>query len=482
MVRVLADVAGRGRRARRAQRRSRGRSSSSRGGTAPQFTPDGKFVIFTIVPPKSETDANQPGGRRRPVADAAAGGQRRVRREAGARTATRSASCRCPSGQVTTVEQISPASGCRLNRRHGWRCRKAARAARPVDAVGTWRRRRSRRSAGCRCRWSRRRRSRRAAQAATPPAGSRPRQAAGAPAPRARRRRRRRRKEPGNDLIVRNLTTGQDVTIPEVTEFVWDKNGHVAASTPCRRPMRAKDGAFARQMSDGTVHDAAQRQAATTRVFAFDEDGTQVAFLSDAGGVRQAGRRRTASITGSRRTPTATELVSARDARHAAGHGGRGFRAALHRRRQRAAARRPAPPPPSRRRAGSERAEEARADPGGSVELQGSADPADAEGPRCSRIRIATTARSCTCRTSASCSSRRPTCRTSIPGADPNRAIGTDRICRIARKISWDADLQRRVPRRSEDRRASQGARPRRRRRDDVARRASTCCSSTRRS
>ena len=34
-----------------------------------------------------------------------------------------------------------------------------------------------------------------------------------------------RRKDPGNDLILRNLTTGQDVTIPEVTEYAWDKTG-----------------------------------------------------------------------------------------------------------------------------------------------------------------------------------------------------------------------------------------------------------------
>ena len=76
---------------------------------------------------------------------------------------------------------------------------------------------------------------------------------------RARAAPRAKRKDAGSDLIVRNLATGQDVTIPLVTEYAWTKDGawlaYAVSSTEAE-----EDGAFARQMSDGDRHDAPRRQ------------------------------------------------------------------------------------------------------------------------------------------------------------------------------------------------------------------------------
>ena len=89
----------------------------------------------------------------------------------------------------------------------------------------------------------------------------------------------RRGAEDGDDLIVRNLSTGQDVTISEVTEFTWDKTGawllYAVSSAD-----GAKDGAFARRMSDGTVT-TLHAGKGHYKSFAFDEKFTQALFMSD---------------------------------------------------------------------------------------------------------------------------------------------------------------------------------------------------------
>jgi hypothetical protein len=69
-------------------------------GTNPQFTPDGKFVLFTIVPPKggeddeAEAEGAAPAGR----GGAQGGGNQASRNEAGIMA--------LPGGQVTSVAQI----------------------------------------------------------------------------------------------------------------------------------------------------------------------------------------------------------------------------------------------------------------------------------------------------------------------------------------------------------------------------------------
>ena len=72
-------------------------------GTSPQFTPDGKFVIFTIVPPKSENDdddqnENEEAGQGGRGGRGAGQTQNQNRNSVGIMT--------LPDGKVSTVEQI----------------------------------------------------------------------------------------------------------------------------------------------------------------------------------------------------------------------------------------------------------------------------------------------------------------------------------------------------------------------------------------
>ena len=88
-----------------------------------------------------------------------------------------------------------------------------------------------------------------------------------------------RRKDNGSDLIVRNLTTGQDITIPLVSDFAWSKDGAwLAYGVSSAKPE--EDGAFARKMADGTVV-ALHKGKGNYKSLAFDEAGGQLAFLSD---------------------------------------------------------------------------------------------------------------------------------------------------------------------------------------------------------
>ena len=106
VARVRADVARRGRRARRPQPEDRIRNLKSPRGTNPQFTPDGKFVIFTIVPPKAEDERRESrpgrGRRRRRRLRRGRGGWRRRRRPRNALGIMT-----LPGGQVTTIEHVA---------------------------------------------------------------------------------------------------------------------------------------------------------------------------------------------------------------------------------------------------------------------------------------------------------------------------------------------------------------------------------------
>ena len=87
------------------------------------------------------------------------------------------------------------------------------------------------------------------------------------------------RKQPGSDLILRNLGTGEEVTIPEVSEYLWNTKGDWLAYAVSSNDA-TKDGAFARKMSDGTVTTLYSGKG-RYRSLVFDEAGTQIAFLSD---------------------------------------------------------------------------------------------------------------------------------------------------------------------------------------------------------
>src|SRR5204862_5554277 len=87
------------------------------------------------------------------------------------------------------------------------------------------------------------------------------------------------RKDPGSDLILRNLASGEEVTIAEVTEYDWNANGDWLAYAVSSADA-AKDGAFARHSADGAVK-TLHTGRGHYRSLTFDEAGTQLAFLSD---------------------------------------------------------------------------------------------------------------------------------------------------------------------------------------------------------
>ncbi len=85
--------------------------------------------------------------------------------------------------------------------------------------------------------------------------------------------------EPGTDLILRELAAGKQVTINEVTEYVWNKPGTwLAYAVMSKKPE--EDGAFLRKAADGTTRTLLKGQG-NVKGLAFDEKGSQLAFLSD---------------------------------------------------------------------------------------------------------------------------------------------------------------------------------------------------------
>jgi dipeptidyl aminopeptidase/acylaminoacyl peptidase len=223
-------------------------------GTSPQFTPDGKYVVFTIVPPRGDAaDEDEPG-------EAGGAAQAGGRGGAGGSQASRNATgiMALPSGTVTTVEQIG---NFRMPEESStWLAMHKGRAGGGNGRGG----RGGGRGAGAGGRQG----------GGAPPAAQGAGQGQGAQGGNGERR-----KDPGTDLIVRNLATGQDVTIPDVVEYAWEKKGdwliYATSSTDA-----AKDGAFARRMSDGAVTPLRTGRG-HYKSLAIDEAGQQVAFLSD---------------------------------------------------------------------------------------------------------------------------------------------------------------------------------------------------------
>ncbi|MCX6549799.1 MAG: prolyl oligopeptidase family serine peptidase [Acidobacteria bacterium] len=89
------------------------------------------------------------------------------------------------------------------------------------------------------------------------------------------------KKDPGTDLLVRELATGTQATINEVVEYVWTKDGSwLAYGTSSVAKTPEKDGAFARRMSDG-VTKTLLSGLGHYKSFAFDDKAAQLAFLAD---------------------------------------------------------------------------------------------------------------------------------------------------------------------------------------------------------
>ncbi|HPW17234.1 MAG TPA: prolyl oligopeptidase family serine peptidase [Candidatus Aminicenantes bacterium] len=87
------------------------------------------------------------------------------------------------------------------------------------------------------------------------------------------------KKEPGNDLVVRELATGKETRIAEVVEYAWNKPGTwlaygVSSKTP------ENDGAFAWESASGKTA-ALLKGLGNYKNLTFDEKGGQLAFTSD---------------------------------------------------------------------------------------------------------------------------------------------------------------------------------------------------------
>jgi dipeptidyl aminopeptidase/acylaminoacyl peptidase len=223
-------------------------------GTSPQFTPDAKFVVFTVAQPKAEeekeAEASATGGE--PGAEPAAPAQGRGR-GANARREPRTGFgiMALPDGQVKTFDKVG--SFRMPEKSSTWVAYyKGVGGTNPAGGGG--------RGVG------------------GPPAAGRG--AAGARGgAQAANGAREKRKDPGSDLIVRNLVSGEETTIPDVTEYDWDKKGdwlgYAVSSTDA-----AKDGAYVRHIPDGGVK-ALHTGRGHYKSLGFDDAGAQLAFLSD---------------------------------------------------------------------------------------------------------------------------------------------------------------------------------------------------------
>ena len=233
-------------------------------GTAPAFTPDAKFVVFTIAQPKAEEERENAananaGANAEPGAEPAQGGQGRGGRGNGRPREPRTGLgiMTLPDGQVKTFEKVGsfslPETSSVWLAYHkglggggGGGGRGGGRGGRGGGGGAA--------AAG------------RGAGAAQPAEG---RQNAS----------REKRKDPGADLIIRNLVTGDEVTVPEVNEYEWNKHGDWIAYAVSSADA-AKDGAFVRHIADGAVK-ALHTGRGHYKSLAFDEGGTQLTFLSD---------------------------------------------------------------------------------------------------------------------------------------------------------------------------------------------------------
>ena len=92
-------------------------------------------------------------------------------------------------------------------------------------------------------------------------------------------RKREKKKDPGTDLIIRDLAAGTQATVPEVADYVVSKDGNwVAYSVSSKTP--ANDGAFVRRVTDGTTRTLLTGPG-NYKAFTIDGKSTQLAFLSD---------------------------------------------------------------------------------------------------------------------------------------------------------------------------------------------------------
>lgn len=91
-------------------------------------------------------------------------------------------------------------------------------------------------------------------------------------------RKKEKKKDPGTDLVIRDLTSGTNTTVGEVTDYAWAMNGGSIAYAVSSKTAE-RDGVYIRQPG------GAERVLATGKGhykgLAFDEAGRQIAFVSN---------------------------------------------------------------------------------------------------------------------------------------------------------------------------------------------------------
>lgn len=87
------------------------------------------------------------------------------------------------------------------------------------------------------------------------------------------------KKDPGTDLVIRELASGTEVTVAEVTDYRWSDDGQwLAYAVSSKTP--GSDGAFARRVADGAVTTLVAGQG-NYKQLAWDEAGRQLALVTD---------------------------------------------------------------------------------------------------------------------------------------------------------------------------------------------------------
>lgn len=87
------------------------------------------------------------------------------------------------------------------------------------------------------------------------------------------------KKEPGTELVIRHLEMGKTVSVQEVSEYTWSKDGRfLAYATSSKKPE--DDGAFLYEPAADKTIVLLKGQGHYVKL-AFDDKGQKVAFLSD---------------------------------------------------------------------------------------------------------------------------------------------------------------------------------------------------------
>jgi dipeptidyl aminopeptidase/acylaminoacyl peptidase len=225
-------------------------------GTNPTFTPDGKFVALTIAQTKAEEEKERLANRGRAGENAQGrGAGANGRGNAPTEPRTAAGIMTLATGQVATVERIGSISlpeesstwiAMHRGRAGGGRAGRGGRGAGAAPGRG--------------------------GRGAEPPAPGTS-EAQNDTSSRAK------RKDNGSDLIARNLTTGQDTTIPLVSDFAWSNDGSWLAYA-VSSANADDDGVFARKMTDGAIVPLLKGKG-NYKSLTFDDAGAQFAFLSD---------------------------------------------------------------------------------------------------------------------------------------------------------------------------------------------------------